>query len=353
MRKFFSRLLKFNGSSKKFLLIFALALFLGLFGLAQPAEAGLSGMIWKSFAWIGEVILNLEGRLLLWVINFLIIVSGYNNFLNAPVVSTGWKLVRDVANMFFILVMLVIAFGTMLNLEKYSWKKLLPKMIFMIFLINFSKTIIGLLIDFGQVIMLTFVNAFASVAGGNFIQMFQMESVMKLSKANLEAANYDADMQAMYGALGVFLGVIVMGVALIVVTVFAMILLFRILTLWILIITSPLIFLLGTFEKGREYYSEWWKELVNSIIVGPLVAFFLWLSLATMGQSNNIEQLKGDNNALKALASEDAQYYNQQEIAGTEIGQWENLGSFVVGVALLFAALQRIQKLGVAGAGLA
>lgn len=353
MRKFFSRLLKFNGSSKKFLLIFTLAIFLGLFGLAYPAEAGLSSYIWRALAWIGEVFLNLEGKLLLWVINFLIIVSGYNNFLNAPVVSTGWKLVRDVANMFFILVMLVIAFGTMLNLEKYSWKKLLPRMVFMIFLINFSKTIIGLLIDFGQVIMLTFVNAFAAVAGGNFVQMFQMDSVMKLSQANLDAANYDVDMQAMYGALGVFLGVIVMGVALIVVTIFAMILLFRILTLWMLIIISPLIFLLGTFEKGREYYSDWWRELVNSIIVGPLVAFFLWLALATMGQGNNISQLKGDNNALKNLASEDEQYYNKVQIAGTEIGQWENLGSFVVGVALLFAALQRIQKLGVAGAGLA
>jgi len=74
--------------------------------------------------------------------------------------------------MSFILILLIIAFATILRQESYS-KKLLPKLLIMAVLINFSRTIFGLLIDFSQVIMLTFVNAF-SAGGGYFIKALEL-----------------------------------------------------------------------------------------------------------------------------------------------------------------------------------
>lgn len=351
MREPISRFIKSNGSSKKVLPIFLLVIFLGLFAFARPAAAGVSTYVWSAVGAIGELFAGLMGRLLLFIINFLIKVSGYNNFINSGIVSVGWKLVRDVANMFYILLMLVMAFGTMLKLnDQYSWKKMLPRLIGTAILVNFSKTIIGLLIDFGQVIMLTFVNAYAATAGGNFAQMFGIKQILAQSASGSKSK----EQMSMENALGFVLGAVVLAVTAIVTGVFAIILLMRIVTLWILIILSPFAFLLGTFEKGRQYYSQWWKELINGIIVGPIVAFFLWLVLATMGQGGMISEINTNNAVPETYrAQQPTSKGGYQDIAGTEISQWENMGSLFVVLAMLFYALQQIQSLSLLGGDLA
>lgn len=339
--------------------ILILALAAGLVGfliLAKPSLAadGWQEYIWGALAYIIEAIASLIVKLLLFVIHFIIVLSGYNNFLDARVVSIGWSLTRDVANMFFILIMLIIAFGTMLKVEQYSWKRLLPGLVMMAVLVNFSKTIIGLFIDFAQVIMLTFVNGYAAAAGGNFVQMFALDKVFKV------AADTGPIQSVTFSALvGFLLGTILLGVALIVTSVFAAILLFRIITLWVLIVLSPIAFLLKAFPAGQQYYSQWSKQLTSSIIVGPIIAFFLWLSLAAMGGSDQYSQLTEDN----AVHQDILNAKTEQEIgkpvgeAGkedtSEVAKWENLGAFAVSIAMLFVALQMTQQLGVAGSGLA
>ncbi|MBI5732160.1 MAG: hypothetical protein HY982_02250 [Candidatus Magasanikbacteria bacterium] len=327
--------------------------FLGAFFLVQPARAvgGVPDFVWSAIAYLAEAICSLLSSLLLWVVHFMIQLSGYNGFLDAKVVSVGWKLVRDVANMFYILLMLVIAFGTMLKSEQYSWKKMLPRLIFTAVLVNFSKTIIGLLIDFGQVVMLTFVNAYAATAGGNFVAMFHLEEILNVA----EKGAAEQPSVAFSSAIGYLLGALILAVSVVVTAVFALILLFRIVVLWILIVLSPMAFLLGTFQRGQQYYSDWWKQLVNQIIVGPLVAFFLWLSLATMGSGNQIADIDSNNvipdTIRQGVASE--QERGQKGVGSTEVGKWENLGSVAVAIAMLFVGLKFISDLGVAGAGLA
>jgi hypothetical protein len=317
--------------------------------LASPTFANIgTGYVYPAFAYLLEAISALIGQLLLWAIDLLIQVSKYNSFLDSNVVSVGWVLVRDVANMFFILIMLVIAFGTMLKIEAYSWKKLLPRLILTALLVNFSKTFIGLLIDFSQVIMLTFVNGYAAAAGGNFMKLFQIEELFKSYALSPQDIDVSLGGNVEFKVLmGFALGTIMLGISLIVILVFVAILLFRIITLWILIVLSPLAFLLGTFPKGQEYYGQWWKQLQGQIIVGPMVAFFLWLSLAALGGGNNNAQIayesaKGQD--LKILPAIDT---------STEAGKWDNMASFAISIAMLLMSLQMIQQLGVAGAGLA
>jgi hypothetical protein len=82
-------------------------------------------------------------------------VLSYQNFIGSEAVIQGWVIVRDLSNMFFVVILLVIAFATILHIENYNYKKWLPKLILMAVLINFSKTICGLLIDVAQIVMLT------------------------------------------------------------------------------------------------------------------------------------------------------------------------------------------------------
>ncbi|MDP1709797.1 MAG: hypothetical protein Q8L21_02835, partial [Candidatus Komeilibacteria bacterium] len=97
-------------------------------------------------------------RLAIFFMKFLLEVAGYNNYLDSTAVNIGWVMVRDISNMFFVVILLLIAFGTILGIEQYEWKKLLIKFVFAAILVNFSRVIAALIIDAAQVVMITFLN---------------------------------------------------------------------------------------------------------------------------------------------------------------------------------------------------
>ncbi|MEK9152381.1 MAG: hypothetical protein AAB692_03365, partial [Patescibacteria group bacterium] len=158
---------------------------LAIVAAALPAHAGdvsegVGGAALTVFSWLIQAVLFFAGGLLLSMVDVLVDVAQYNDFVNSPAVANGWIIVRDLTNMFFILVLLVLAFGTMLGVEGYTYKnKMLVKLLTMAVVINFSRTICGLFIDLSQVVMLTFVNGFANAAGGNFTQALQIDKLMQ------------------------------------------------------------------------------------------------------------------------------------------------------------------------------
>ena len=80
------------------------------------------------------------------------------------VVAKGFPITLNVANLFFILAMIIIAFATILRYEPYGAKKLLTKLIIAAVLINFSLTLAGLVVDFTGVFSNYFVQG-ATVGG--------------------------------------------------------------------------------------------------------------------------------------------------------------------------------------------
>lgn len=279
------------------------------------------------------------GKIMLWLTALLIKVAQYNDFLEARAVEVGWVIVRDVANMFFVLILLVIAIATILRYEAYSWKQLLPKFFLMAVLINFSKTICGIIIDFGQVVMLTFVNAFAAAAGANFIQAFGIQKIFTFSTwAEQQSEGAEVGWDVMGQGL---LAVVVLLVAAVTVGVLAIVLVIRIVVLWTLIILSPLAYLLATFPQGKEKAREWWDMFSKYVISGPVLAFFLWLALVVAGGGDANTQVQA-NFSSGELPSDMG-----------DMGDPKNLSSFVVSVVLMLVGLMFTQKLGIAGSSVA
>lgn len=278
-------------------------------------------------------------------------IAPYNDFINEDVVKNGWVMVRDISNMFFILILLVIAFATILRVESYQWKKLLPKLLIMAVLINFSKTICGLVIDFAQVIMLTFVNAFAAAGPANLYDAFGMNKLFTIKKA-VDAANTGSTSQinnnfgfAVTGSL--VLGLIMLIVATIVIAAFVIILIFRIIMLWILIILSPLAFLAMAVPAGAKYASQWMGEFSKYVVIGPVMAFFLWLAL-TMNTNKIPLNIAYDVNSRGGI---------QNLGTGSEASDPSNMKNFLVTTLFLLAGLMMAQQMGgaigsVAGKGL-
>lgn len=281
---------------------------------------------WLSWATLGISITI--GKILTYLISWVVVLFKWQDF-NISGVTTGWVAVRDICNMFFILILLVIAFGTILRLENYNVKKLLPKLLIIAVLINFSKTICFLFIDFSQIVMLTFVSAFAT--GGNFIGSLKLDQLFALQNENEKAM----ESWNMFG--GIFLSFLFIIISFAVFVMFAVILLTRMVAFWMLIVLSPLAFLAYALPGGG-YFSKWWGEFSKYLLVGPILAFFTWLSLII---------ISGASNVIVNMAE---QPENQDVVAAaTQMGSWETTSTFILAIAMLIGALKITQSLGAAG----
>ena len=92
--------------------------------LANPIDATM-----LTLAGIIQVITGAIGKLILLLIQVVVIpVLGYNGFYNSHITNLGWSLVRDVVNMFVVVVLMVIALMTIIGYEKANWTQQLPKL---------------------------------------------------------------------------------------------------------------------------------------------------------------------------------------------------------------------------------
>ncbi|MDA2921730.1 hypothetical protein MYX07_00505 [Patescibacteria group bacterium AH-259-L07] len=304
-----------------------------LFGIFKAVNEGVASL----FANIFLLLANLVGQLLSVVIYVLVQVVQYNGFISSPAVSKGWIIIRDLFNMFFVVILLVIAFSAVLKIEKYPYKRMLSAFLIAAVLVNFSKLISGVLIDFSQILMLTFVNAFKDVAGGNFVEMLGLKEIMSLS------ANVGAEVITPWKtAITIMLGFIMALVALVVMIVVTLIFVFRIVGLWFLVVLSPLAFMAMVLPSTQSYGRQWWQKFTNYLIVGPVLAFFIWLSLAVV-------QEPGGRQLLPATESIGGEF----SVGVSQIGQPQYMLNFIIGIAMLIASLMVAKQLGVAGAGLA
>ena len=344
---------KFLKNNKFWVILFALIPL--SFLLAPHAMASFGDWAGSVVGGIIGVFIWALGKILVIVIQALIMIASYQHFIDSQAVMEGWRIVRDLANMFFVVILLIIAFSTILHLENFSYKKWLPKLILMAILINFSKTICGLLIDVAQVIMLTFVNAFKDVAGGNFVELLGIKEIVTLST--------DTDNIGFFDIVSAYiLGLIYMIVALVVIVTMMAMLAMRLVMIWIYVVLSPLAYLLSAFPGGAQYASQWWKEFISNLIVGPVIAFFIWLSFAALQTGSDLDIVSNSQNA-NSLAEEESEAMHssvgeEKAPAGTEASKPSVLIKFVIGIGMLIGGLKIAQQVGgsagaIAGKGMA
>ena len=286
----------------------------------------------------------------IFLLSFIIEIAGYNGYLKTPAVTVGWVMVRDVTNMFFVIILLIIAFGTILGLEQYEWKKLMLKFVLAAVLVNFSRTICGLFIDAAQVFMITFVNAVAATAGGNLITMFSLDKLGAVGEGN--RSDDLSTLDAFIGAAGgLFFAALLMGVMF----GYMVILLARMLVLWVLIILSPLAFVLSVIPQTQSYAQKWWKEFGSHVLVGPVMIFFLWLTFVTAGAGDIHEHItdKSVKSAqMDSVVKDIVKGHDREMSAGiTKILQWDNMVSFFVAIGMLMVGIRVTNELGVQGGG--
>ncbi|OGF20824.1 hypothetical protein A2316_01820 [Candidatus Falkowbacteria bacterium RIFOXYB2_FULL_38_15] len=306
-------------------------------GGGAGGSTGLEGVVADFLIAIFRIFLYVGGNLLLFMTKALIAFCSYNDFANSTAVISGWVIVRDLVNMFFVVVLLVIAIATILKIESYSYKKMLGRLVLMAVLVNFSKTISLLFIDFAQVVMMTFVNGFQAAGGGNFVTALGLTEI--LAVRNTATA---AELSSFTTAGAYLLGLIMIIISTVVVGMMLVILVMRMIVLWILIVLSPLAFFLSIIPQAKKYADQWWSMFTEYVLVGPILAFFLWLSLVSVTSLSETDKPRFEEDTPET----------QQDVGISAIGSQDNLISFAIAIGMLVGGLTMTGKMGVIGAGI-
>ncbi|MBI4427086.1 MAG: hypothetical protein HY569_01190 [Candidatus Magasanikbacteria bacterium] len=311
----------------------------------ETFSGGLMLAISKFALGLGEFFIKMS----IFFLRFFIALAQYNNYIDSPVVKLGWLMVRDVVNMFFVVILLVIAIGTILGMEQYQWNKTLVKLILSAVFVNFSNLISQLFIDAAHIFTLTFASAISATAGGNLINMFHFEKIYAITTGKVDVGvkgeSFDmmgrtlvASIVAMLFAL---LAMLVMGA-------YAIMMLLRMTVLWVLIILSPMAFLFIALPQTTNRYGEWWKEFSNYVVLAPTISFFMWLAFATAGSGT-----LGSDIGITDSMLQSGQIDSVGALTLSAVTTWENMANFLVAIVLLFVGLQEVQKLNVAGGSVA
>lgn len=301
--------------------------------------------IMQGFAWLLLALAQFCIALTVFFLRFFITLASYNDFIDTSVVKIGWYMVRDVANMFFIVALLVIAFATILGVEKYEWKKSMVKLVIMAILINFSNMIAQLIIDVAHIFTVTFLNAISATAGGNLISMFSLDRVTEMvSKKDLGWTNeMQMQTQIFAGAAAAF---IFAGLAAVAIGSYCIIMIYRVVILWVLIILSPLAYLFAAMPATEKYAQEWWKEFINYVTVAPIMVFFLWLAFASLGTGDILSQIEGAKGGGVIMLTPTGE---PQSASLADVTEWTKMANFLIAIVFLMVGLRKVKETGVEG----
>ncbi len=262
---------------------------------------------------------------------------------DAIFVKVGWKYVRDLADLFFGIVLILIGISTIIGYEKFSVKKLLPTLIILALVINFSFMVCVFFIDLGNVFIDYFYNSMSS--GGNWHGVgdllafksgfFEIEKGLSSdSMNNLTASGMVsvAISAVLFNSFLAFTLVLVIG---------AVVVLFfiRFAALAMLIILAPIAWvfmLVPTDLSQRDVFSEWLSSFIKWIIFGPAMMFFIWLAIF-IGSSPELS-------SLTAGAEEGDKFISASKMA------LNVLGGAVTTMIFLIGGLKISTKFGIHGA---
>jgi len=194
----------------------------------------------------------------------------YTNPAGNEFLAVGWALTRDLANIGFVIVLVIIGLATALKIREYQWQKTLPLLIGIALLINFTPVILGLIVDASNIVMHFFLG---DMIDFTFVATIWHEQLTIL----LDSAAWSRDLSFLPFAQTLFL--IVFGfISGSIFFLFSFLFILRYIAIWMLVILSPIAFFCYILPATRGLFNTWWNQFIQWSIIGVAAAFFLWLS---------------------------------------------------------------------------
>lgn len=254
----------------------------GSFGIESIGYAAINGF----FAFSLSIMFSAVGKLLGIMVVLLSWVVNLRVYSNTPIIEEGWKIMRDFANMLFIVALIVMAYGTIFNIKGYDFKSLIPKFLIAALLINFSLVIGTLVIDGTQILNNTFLLAMGDISGrlGDGLNPAQIlpEGVGDIGDTEAIANAVTASI------LTLIFSIFLLFTFLVSVAVPMVIAFVRIPILWALLIVSPMAWLLNILPATQGVYKTWWKHFLAWNLFLPYYLFFMYFALYFLSKKNEV-----------------------------------------------------------------
>lgn len=210
----------------------------------------------------------------------LISMTGPDNL----VVTEGWNIIRNIANIALIFGLVIIAINIILGSQEVQAKKSLINFVLIAVLINFTPVICGLILDASNMLTYYFLKGGAS----NALVNFSTSSMSSLGQ------NVRLEIVIVYFFFAIFSAVIYL--------LYGALFACRYVILWILVILSPIAFASKVFPKSKYitkvfpsfcYWDNWWDQFIQWNVIGIPAGLFIYLSNVAM-----IELLNKNNPAF-------------------------------------------------------
>lgn len=236
-------------------------------------------IIWK----VSAIVARWAGAFLDFFVFYSINDTSYRN----DFITNGWGIVRDVANIFFIVALLYIAIKTILGLGVSDNKRLVGTLVVVALLINFSLFATKVVIDTSNIVAKIFYTSIVPIntsGGQNLGEAGERSiSVGMVRKFNPQQVVNSTEYKA-EGGIATFIFVCIFLIALTGYTAYvffivALVFLSRVISLWLAMIFSPLAFASKTvsFNMGSMGFDEWSEGLFKNAFLAPIFIFFLYL----------------------------------------------------------------------------
>ncbi len=242
-----------------------------------------------------------------WLFDITIALALSSEIINAPFARDGWVVTRDLANMFFIFILLYIAIATILEIAAYNAKALLARLIIVALLLNFSLFFTRVIIDASNILGLAFYDrisgqtTYESGSGGDkfeassfvkglsvtpkgisrgIVSYFDPQRLLGVTPDNAkQIAGFAGDSPGKLIFIYLFSSAIILATAWAFLSV-AFLFITRTAILWFLMATAPIAFAAIILPKTREIFTKWWGELMSKSFCVAVFLFFLWLITA-------------------------------------------------------------------------
>lgn len=281
---------------------------------------------------MGAKTLNVSGKLL-YITGVLLnqslqytVVESSNLFGNKGV-KDSWTVLRDLANIFFIFIILAIGITVILQISQWDYKKMLRDLIIMALLVNFSFFFTQVVIDVSNVVAVTTYSQLEITSGcegevqgvslqslsqkiecldvgftGAFMNELKLTSLFESVKfqemvdENKSGYGVDIFMIGIFGSIFILIAAFVFLVT-------AVMFIVRAIVLVILLILSPLAFAAFVLPKTKTFFTEWFQKLISNAFFAPIYLILILLTLSIMR-----EMKKGSegNSFVEAILSGDA-----------------------------------------------
>ncbi len=234
-------------------------------------------------------------------------------------IETGWQITRDLANLGFVLAIIIIAFATIIQYKQYGAKKLLPKLIAAAIIVNFSMAIATPVIGFSNTITGFFLGSAAPATGGPGKVASVIAGAFNPQKLLMDPTDVDPTIppgleEGKTGGFGtVFLVSVASGLFAIMFTTiaaitffaFAFMLMIRYVILTLLLVLAPIAWLAWVIPGLENLFGKWWSHFFKWSFFAPAMSFFIYLALISAEQmkSENMTAVTGENFTAGAMGN--------------------------------------------------